>query len=187
MQMHGWTSGVAPLLWPPCSTKRVEHGGVLTTMWLQGVPILWSLAGSTKAAQKNGQEKGLQTWVLMHGWASGVAPLHLALSNTECVELGGVLTTMWLQGVPILWPLEGSTKNNTPKWPGKGGANMGADAWVGLRCCSPNFATLKYTVRRAWRCAHHHVAPRGAHVMGLRKHSSFRGRLLEFQCLADFE
>ena len=70
-------------------------------------------------------------------------------------------------------------KNSTKKWPGKGGANMGADAWVGLRCCSPNFATLIYRVSKAWRCAHHHVAPRGAHVMGLRRHSNFVRQALE--------
>ena len=139
----------------------------------QEVPILWSLEYSTKSStqkwpEKGGAKMGAHAWVGLRcgsptlatlqykkSGAWGCAHHHVAPEGAHSVVLGR------------------QHKKQHKKWHEKGGANMGGDAWVGLRCCSPKFSTLKYRVSRAWRCAHHHVAPRGAHVMVLRRHSSF--------------
>ena len=59
--------------------------------------------------------------------------------------------------------------HTTQKWPQKGDAKKGANAWVCLRCGSPTLATLQYKKSGAWGCVHHHVAPRDAHsvVLGI--------------------
>ena len=56
--------------------------------------------------------------------------------------------------------------DTSQKWPQKGGANIGANEWVCLRCGSSPLTTHKYRVCGASGCAHLAVAPRGAHSVG---------------------
>ena len=77
-------------------------------VWVWGVG--WEGGMGVETPPRNGLKKGVQTWVQMHGWASGVAPLFRPPTSAESVEHVGVLILLWLQRVPILWSLAGSTK-----------------------------------------------------------------------------
>ena len=57
---------------------------------------------------------------------------------------------------------------------------MGADAWMGLLSSTPPSPILKGNKIGAWGCAHHHVAPRGAHSVVLgRQHKKQHKNVLE--------
>ena len=80
--------------------------GVGVGVWVWGLGLEEGMGVETPA--RHGLKKGVQTWVQMHGWATGLAPPILPHSSTKYAKHRGVLTIIWSQGVPMLWASEGT-------------------------------------------------------------------------------
>ena len=65
----------------------------------------WPIGGTPP---KSGPKFEVLKWVEMQGWALLLASLLWQPSSTKCEKLGGVLTSMWLKGVLMFWPIQGT-------------------------------------------------------------------------------